>query len=206
MTNVLCHPDDLRSFTKSSGWHNVFELISHPDELAIARISTGWFMDTVVCHPDDISFHHMSPGWLSSNWYLIRMCYDNVILSSGWHTLPFLSHPDEIANFDFPQHVVALQRFRNNVTDPVPISSSYWTHLEQHELYWVWCHYVHCVMSLCSLYRFPCHLEGIFHDTAVSPIAWSRHQMKTFAALLALCVALCVTGHRWIPHTKASDA
>ena len=23
-----------------------------------------------------------------------------------------LSHPDEIANFDFPQHAVALQRFR----------------------------------------------------------------------------------------------
>ena len=58
-------------------------------------------MDTVVCHPDDISFHHMSSGWLSRNWYLIRMRYDNVIMSSGWDTLPFLSHPGEIANFAF---------------------------------------------------------------------------------------------------------
>ena len=40
------------------------------------------------------------------------MSYGNVIMSSGWDTLPFLSHPDEIANFDFPQHAVALQRFR----------------------------------------------------------------------------------------------
>ena len=69
-------------------------------------------MDTVICHPDDISFHHMSSGWLSGNWYLIRMSYDNVIMSSGWHAPPFLSHPDDIANFDFPHHAVALQRFR----------------------------------------------------------------------------------------------
>ena len=54
----------------------------------------------------------MSSGWLSRNRYLIRMSYDNVIMSSGWHRLPFLSHPDEIVNFDFPHHAVALQRFR----------------------------------------------------------------------------------------------
>ena len=54
----------------------------------------------------------MSSGWLSRNRYLIRMSYDNVIMSSGWHGLPFLSHPDEIANFHFPHHAVALQRFR----------------------------------------------------------------------------------------------
>ena len=40
------------------------------------------------------------------------MSYGNVIMSSRWHTLPFLSHPDEIANFDFPHHAMALQRFR----------------------------------------------------------------------------------------------
>ena len=45
------------------------------------------------------------------------MSYGNVIMSSGWDTLPFLSHPDEIANFDFPQHAVALQRFRNILQD-----------------------------------------------------------------------------------------
>ena len=54
----------------------------------------------------------MSSGWLSRNRYLIRMSYDNVIMSSGWHRLPFVSHPDEIVNFDFPHHAVALQRFR----------------------------------------------------------------------------------------------
>ena len=36
-------------------------------------------------------------------------------MSSGWDTLPFLSHPDEIANFHFPHHAVALQRFRSTV-------------------------------------------------------------------------------------------
>ena len=33
---------------------------------------------------------------------------------------------------------------------------------------------------------------------------WSRHQMETFSALLALVRAS--TGHRWIPLTKDSDA
>ena len=87
-------------------------LLSHPVKLAPGSISSGWLLDTAVCHPDDISYHHMSSGWLSRNWYIIRMSYDNVIMSSGWHPLPLLSHPDEIANFDFPQHAVALQRFR----------------------------------------------------------------------------------------------
>ena len=34
-------------------------------------------------------------------------------------------------------------------------------------------------------------------------VAWWRHQMETFSASLAICA---ITGHRWIPHTKASDA
>ena len=55
----------------------------------------------------------MSSGWLNGGWYLIRMSYGRVIMSSGWDTLPILSHPDEIAHFDFPHHAVALQRFRN---------------------------------------------------------------------------------------------
>ena len=58
----------------------------------IGSISSGWRMYTAVCHADNISYHHMSSGWLSWSWYLIRMSYDNVIMSSGWHTLPFLSH------------------------------------------------------------------------------------------------------------------
>ena len=37
-------------------------------------------------------------------------------------------------------------------------------------------------------------------DCSIS-IAWWRHQMETFSALLAICVA----SSRWIPRTKASD-
>ena len=86
--------------------------ICHPDDLPGVGISSGWVTANSLCHPDDILFHFMSSGWLNWGWFLIRMSYGNVIMSSGWDTLPFLSHPDEIANFDFPQHAVALQRFR----------------------------------------------------------------------------------------------
>ena len=112
---MVSHPDDLIIGSISSGWHNGIWTLSHPEELAPGRISSGWLFDTAVCHPEDISYHRMSSGWLSRNWYLIRMSYDNVIMSSGWHRLPFLSHPDEIADFDFPHHAVALQRFRRNL-------------------------------------------------------------------------------------------
>ena len=37
------------------------------------------------------------------------MSYGNIIMSSEWDILPFLSYPDEIANFDFSHYVVALQ-------------------------------------------------------------------------------------------------
>ena len=96
--------------------HDVIWTLSHPDELAPGRISSGWVLNTAVYHPDDI-YRHMSSGWLSWNWYLIRMSYDNVIMSSGWHTLPFLCLPDEIPNFDFPYHAVALQRFCRIMVD-----------------------------------------------------------------------------------------
>ena len=49
----------------------------------------------------------MPSGWISWRWVLIRISQGNIIMSSGWHTLLFLSHPD-----DFSQHVVALQRLR----------------------------------------------------------------------------------------------
>ena len=99
------------------------------------HMSSGWLtwrwyliqMSTAnsLCHPDDILFHFMSSGWLNWGWFLIRMSYGNVIMSSGWDTLPFLSHPDEIANLDFPQHAVALQRFRNlQFSTRAPLNSS----------------------------------------------------------------------------------
>ena len=110
----LSHPDDLAIPSISSGWL-IVDAWCHPDDLPGVGISSGWVTANSLCHPDDILFHFMSPGWLNWGWFLIRMSYGNVIMSSGWDTLPFLSHPDEIANFDFPQHAVALQRFRNTL-------------------------------------------------------------------------------------------
>ena len=107
----LSHPDDLAIPSISSGWL-IVDALCHPDDLPGVGISSGWVTANSLCHPDDILFHLMSSGWLNWGWFLIRVSYGNVVISSGWATLPFLSHPDEIANFDFPQHAVALQRFR----------------------------------------------------------------------------------------------
>ena len=103
----LSHPDDLAIPSISSGWL-IVDTLCHPDYLPGVGISSGWVTANSLCHPDDI-LHFMSSGW---GWFLIRISYDNVVMSSGWHRLPFLSHLDEIANFDFPHHAVALQRFR----------------------------------------------------------------------------------------------
>ena len=110
----LSHPDDLAIPSISSGWL-IADALCHPDDLPGVGISSGWVAAISLCHPDDILFHFMSSGWLNWGWFLIRMSYGNVIMSSGWDTLPFLSHPDEIANFDFPHHAVAPQRFRRLV-------------------------------------------------------------------------------------------
>ena len=109
----LSHPDDLAIPSISSGWL-IVDALCHPDDLPGVGISSGWVAANSLCHPDDILFNLMSSGWLNWGWFLIRMSYGNVIMSSGWDTLPFLSHPDEIANFDFPHHAVVLQRFRNS--------------------------------------------------------------------------------------------
>ena len=107
----LSHPDDLAIPSISSRWLLV-DALCHPDDLSGVGISSGWVTANSLCHLDDILFHFMSSGWLNWGWFLIRMSYGNVIMSSRWDTFPFLNHPDEIANFDFPQHAVALQRFR----------------------------------------------------------------------------------------------
>ena len=105
----LSHPDDLAIPSMSPGWL-IVDALCHPD-LPGVGISSGWVTANPWCHPDDILFHFMLSGWLNWGWFLIRMSYGNVIMSSEWDTLPFLSHPDEIANFDFPHNAVALQRF-----------------------------------------------------------------------------------------------
>ena len=97
-------PDEIRS----DAW-------CHPNDLAGVGISSRWVTVNSSYHPDDIRFQFMSSGWLNWGWYLIQMSHDNVILSSKWDTLAFLSHPDELANFDFSQHAVALQCFRRTL-------------------------------------------------------------------------------------------
>ena len=110
---TLSHLDESASDRVSPGWLMAVALC-HPDYLTGDGISPGWVTTNSLCHPDDMLFHLMSFGWLNWGWYLIRMSYGNFIMSTGWDTLPFLSHPDEIANFDFPQYAVAPQCFRNH--------------------------------------------------------------------------------------------
>ena len=106
----LCHPEDLAIPSISSGWL-MADALCHPTDIAGVGISSGWVTANALCHPDDILFHLMLSGWLNWGWYLIRMSYVNVMMSSRWQSLPFLNHPDERANFDFPQHGVAPKRF-----------------------------------------------------------------------------------------------
>ena len=37
--------------------------LSHPDDLAILSISSGWLMDIAGCHPDDLGCCPMLSGW-----------------------------------------------------------------------------------------------------------------------------------------------
>ena len=92
------------------------DAICHPDDLAGVGILSGRVTENSLCHPDYIPFYRMSSERLNWGWYLIRMNYGNVIMAPGWDTLLFLSHLGEMANFDFSQHTVALQRFRSFCT------------------------------------------------------------------------------------------
>ena len=83
---------------------------SHPDYWTMGSISSRWFNYWQYLIGMTYGHCHLPSGWLSWSWNLIRMSYDNVIMSPGWHALPFLSHPDDIANFDFSQHTVAPER------------------------------------------------------------------------------------------------
>ena len=48
----------------------------------LVRVPTGlWPMQYI----DDI-YHHMLSGWFSWSWYLIRVSYGHVVISSGWTT------------------------------------------------------------------------------------------------------------------------
>ena len=103
LISSLSHPDDLPIVSISSRWLNSWwYLIRMTKLLAVSHPDDSWTLHYVIrmtypadiCHPGDFGI-------------FIRMSYDNAIMSSGWHALPFLSHLDEIANFD-----VAPQCFR----------------------------------------------------------------------------------------------
>ena len=96
----------------SSGWLSIFSCLIRMTKRHLNPKSSGWVSSWQYLIRMTFGHCSMSSGWHIIPPYVIRMSYDNVIMSSGWHTLQLLSHPDEIANFDFPQHAVALQRFR----------------------------------------------------------------------------------------------
>ena len=71
---ALCHPDKRNNLImKSSEWLS----LSHPYDLAVGSISSGWLMANVLSHPDDIRSFHKPSGWNDVGW--------------------ILCHPDEIA-------------------------------------------------------------------------------------------------------------
>ena len=84
----LSHPDDLAIPSISSGWL-IVDALCHPDDLPGVGISSGWVTANSLCHPDNILFHFMSSGWLNWGWFLIRMSYGyasflSFLKSSGW--------------------------------------------------------------------------------------------------------------------------
>ena len=127
LANSLCseiwvnHPDALVQGGMPYSYDKRCNPIS-PGGLPEGNISYRWLMSNAVCHTDAIPYHHMSSRW---RWYLIQVSYGNVVMSSGWHLHPPLSHQDEIAYFDFSQHMVALQRF---YMQEDPHCSKIWRH------------------------------------------------------------------------------
>ena len=85
-------------------------------------MSSGWRITPLDSVKNSSIYHHMPSGWLSWSWYHILMSYDNVITSSRYNTLPFVGHPNEIANFGCSQHAVVIQHFLRFV--PCPESNS----------------------------------------------------------------------------------
>ena len=115
LTYGQCHSDDIRSFPKSSGWHNVSWTLCHPDEIPpwpyLIRMTYDQCRyhpdDVVLCHPDEITnLIRKSSGWLSysqypTGWLMAdALCHPDdltgVGISYGWVTTNSLSHPDYI--------------------------------------------------------------------------------------------------------------
>ena len=114
----------------SSGWLTMLSYVirmtyetslSHPDELAIGSISSGWLMPNVLCHPDDITefrVSHPDDFWWMQD--VIRMTYDVV-----------LCHPDDIRNFTKSSGWVSYWQYLIRMTYAQCIMSSGW-----HNVFW----------------------------------------------------------------------
>ena len=93
---ALCHPDEITKI-----WS-----LSHPDDLGIPNISSGWLIVDALCHPDDLPGVGISSGWVTANSLchpddiLFHLCHPDdlpdVGISSGWVTANSLCHPDDI--------------------------------------------------------------------------------------------------------------
>ena len=139
----------------SSGWHKGIFTLSHPDDLAIGSISSGWLMVNVLCDPDIRNFPKSS-GWHNISWTL---CHPDEIapilsISSGWHCrissgwltmLPCvirvrkliwsLSHPDDldILNISSGWLIVNVLCHPDDIRS-LPKSSG------RHNISWTLCH------------------------------------------------------------------
>ena len=109
------HPDDLRYLPYVTRINLIWSL-SHPDDVSIGSISSGWLMDTSGCHRDDLRYWFRSSGWHNVIWILSHQyelpiiyhpddlwpihfgwAYGKFIMSSWWHTPPLLSHLNDIS-------------------------------------------------------------------------------------------------------------
>ena len=70
----------------------------------------------------------------------------------------------------------------------------------------VWIQFHDGIMAWTQIFRISGSWWWEFSSHQWFPSPWWRHQIETFSALLALCAGNSLTGHRWIPLTKASDA
>ena len=142
---VVTHPNEINNLVpKSSGWLSYSKYLIR---MTYGRciMSSGWhswcwYLIWMSYGKSIVSCRwHTLPSyvirWLNWGWYPIQMSYSNVIMSSRWDTLPFLSHPDEIANFDFPQHAVAL-----SASVVRSISSLSWVSVRVHKALTLWVH------------------------------------------------------------------
>ena len=80
----------------SSGWLTMLPYVTRMTLRHLNPTSSGWVSSWSYLIRMTFGQCMMSSRWRSWCWYFIRMSYGKFILSSRWHTLPRLSHPDDI--------------------------------------------------------------------------------------------------------------